>query len=154
MSVSLLSAGCSSVNYTSKGVYLGALHETELDMLAIGFMPVATSHETINNAFNDDWRNDWITYDTRQFADSLGNTAAYTVAYRIHEDGMRTIAVAGCEVSHPGDYALVCGDNGIVQRMNNIPSDQKSRDFGAMIAKTLIGSGILIPTLLVLSIIL
>ena len=146
-------AGCAtSANYTSKGAYLGAMHEVELDMEALGFHPVATGHETVNEGYvlNDEWKNDWVTYDTRQFADSLGYTAAYTVAYRACEDGMRIISVTGCEVSHPDDYALVCGDDGVVQRMNNVPVDVKGSVKAGPSALYLLGISIPIVILLLL----
>ena len=153
LAVGLLTAGCSSVGYTSKGAYLGALHDVELGMQSIGFQPVASGHETVseNYALDDDWSSDWVTYDTRRFTDSLGYTAAYSVAYHAYKDGMRFVEVAGCEVSHPDDYALVCGDDGVVQRLNNVPVDKKDEgSISAIGAMLFVGSCLVIPSLLVL----
>jgi len=144
-----LTVGCKGTAYTSQGVYLGALHEVEMDMQAMGFQPIGSGQETINETyvFDDEWKNDWVTYDARRFVDSLGYEAAYTVRYRAVEDGVRTVEVAGCEVSHPDDYSAICGDDGVVQRINRLQPDKHSKRSAA--AGVFLGSCLAIPVLIV-----
>ena len=118
----MLLVGCKEIRYTTKGAYLGAMHELGTELKTIGLCPVGSSLETVNEpyVFDDEWKNDWVVYDTRRFADSLGNTATFTVRYRKFREGMINVEVSGCDVSRPDYYKYVCGDDGVIQRLNSL----------------------------------
>lgn len=128
LAATLLFAGCKSLNYTSTGAYLGAIHTVETEMKPLGLLPVGSGRETVNEpyVFDDEWKNDWVVYDTRRFADSLGNTASFTVRYRECKDGVINVEVSGCDVSHPSHYEGVCGADGAVQRLNRLDAAPRS----------------------------
>lgn len=148
----LLFAGCKGPSYTSKGAYLGSLHEVELAMAGLGLYPVGTGQETVNEpyVFDDEWKNDWVTYETRSFADSAGNTATFTVKYRSKYDGVSDVEVSGCEVSRSDYYQAVCGDDGVVRRAGRQVQDRNAPDNYTTAAVVLVGSGLLIPVCIAL----
>lgn len=156
IAASLLMAGCGSVKYTSTGAYLGTLHEVESDLKVVGLMPVGSGRETVNEpyVFDDEWKNDWVVYDTRRFADSLGNTASFTVRYRSIGDGLTNVDVSTCDVSHPDMYAYVCGDDGVVQRLNNMVENKSISNKNVGAALSVLGICISVPFLLGLLVVL
>ena len=152
--LALTLAGCMSVPYTSKGAYLGAMHDMELNMQTLGFRPVGNSHETVNEStfISEDWKDYWVCYDTRQFVDTLGNAAAYTVRYREYEDGVISVELAGCDVTHPDDYATVCGDDGVAQRINSIKNDKEgTKEYTALGTAVVLGGCALFPLLILVA---
>ncbi len=151
MATTLLTMGCKGVKYTSQGVYLGAMHEVENQLESMGFRPIGCGQESVNEpyAVGDEWVDDWVTYDIRSFADTTGCRVDYSVRYRAVEDGMQKVEVAGCEVNCTGDYTAICGDDGVVRKLNNLPTDKQSNDILSTSVGLYLVCSVLLPVFVV-----
>ena len=99
--------------------------------------------------------NNYITQDTYRFADSLGNTISYSVAYsaKMTVDGVpyvEGVGLCGCETSNPKDYETFCGDESVVKQFNDLPKDQLIKKVN-VVNTTLAVTGIILSLSIVIA---
>ena len=110
------------------GLFEGTMYEVSQEMLSAGYSQISLRNYTQNESYvnnDNEWKNDIVKYDTREYMDSLGNTASFTVRYREIADGVKDLKVCDCRVSNSYDYGRICGDYGIVPRVNNTIADKE-----------------------------
>ena len=68
--------------------------------------------------------NGWRT-DTHHFLDSMGNTADVSIRYfeQKNQDGVYEVELCGCITSNPEDVDKICGKDGVVKQMKELPKD-------------------------------
>ena len=117
----LLLAACTSVTNISRSEFDNRTYEVEAAMTTVGYHPVAFNAELVNEGHNDGdkWVDNYVWYDRRSFADSLGNMAEYTMRYLKYNNRITQLAVTGCAVSNSRHYANICGSRGIVRRITS-----------------------------------
>ena len=67
--------------------------------------------------------------DTYHFADSLGNKMDYSVYYSVgvlfkKRESISYSELCGCETSDPNDYERLCGNDGVLKPIKELPKDQ------------------------------
>lgn len=103
-------------------------------------MEVVGISYTSKAGFGTAMKNSFVTQDTYTFADSLGNTASYSIFYALDKsDNVEKAGMCGCETSNPQDYEKVCGFISQIDWMPNSDSITVT-DTGSVIA---IASGII-----------
>ena len=95
-----------------------------------------------------------LTYSILSTNEASGHTASYTVSYLLRgtKKGLPYIdaaEVAGCEVSDPADYELICGANSPIYQINSMEKDQAVK-VGNSTKTLLLVSGVTIGALILL----
>lgn len=136
-------------NMAQQGFKLtGSSTETKNDLLVLG-----TSY-TERGGYGTELANNYVTRDTYRFTNASGHTASYTVSYLLRgtKKGLPYIdaaEVAGCEVSDPADYELICGANSPIYQINSMEKDQAVK-VGNSTKTLLLVSGVTIGALILL----
>lgn len=80
---------------------------------------------------------------TYHFIDSLGNKMSYSVYYAMWVDKKGDYVyyseLCGCETSNPNDFERLCGDEGVLGKIKELPKDQDIT--GKKIAQGALGVG-------------
>ncbi len=81
--------------------------------------------------------NNFITQDTYNFADSVGNTMNYSVSYKAKQTSegvayVEDVELCGCETSNPKDYDRLCGAKSSVKDVNDISRDLKIQEMNVV----------------------
>lgn len=101
----------------------GSSTETKNDLVVLG-----TSY-TERGGYGTELANNYVTRDTYRFTNASGHTASYTVSYLLRntKKGLPYIdaaEIAGCEVSDPSDFDMVCGSKSPIYQINSMEKDQ------------------------------
>lgn len=148
-------------NVTKRSTYEKSVQSIRSQMAINGFSSTGVSTSTRNETvvtgtsyskytgYGTRMENNYITQDTYQFTDTLGNTMSYSVSYSAKqtEGGIsyvENVELCGCETSNPKDYERFCGVGSTVRRINNLPKDQEIEKVN-MLNTTLAISAIIIP---------
>lgn len=152
---------------TRKTTFDNAISSVQLQMASHSFKPTGAKTNTRNEkivigvsytsqaGYGTGMVNNYITQDTYDFADSLGNTMSYSVTYSAKQtdDGIPYVGgveLCGCETSSPEDYERFCGDDSVVKQFNELPKDQKVERINVG-NTTLAVSGILLSVMIVVA---
>ena len=147
---------------TKKSTYEKSVQSIRSQMATNGFRSTGVSTSTRNETvvtgtsytkyagYGTRMENNYITQDTYQFADTLGNTMNYSVSYTAKqtEGGVpyvENVELCGCETSNPKDYERFCGRAGAVRRINNLPKDQEIEKVNMLNTTLAISAIIIIP---------
>ena len=83
-------------------------------------MEVVGVSYTSKTGFGTAMKNNYVTQDTYTFADSLGNSASYSMFYALdRRENVVKAGLCGCETSNPQDYDKVCGS---ISQMDWMPN--------------------------------
>lgn len=154
---------------TKRSTFDQAIASVQGQLASEGLKSVGSSSETKNNLFaagtsyskytgyGTKMENNFVTQDTYRFADSIGNTMNYTVAYSAKQTDngihyVENIEVCGCETSNPNDYERLCGNESLVKQINLTPKDQEVKQMDVM-GTTLAVTGITVGLTLLITLI-
>lgn len=126
----------------------GSSSETKNDLVVLG-----TSY-TERGGYGTELANNYVTRDTYRFTNTSGHTASYTVSYLLRETKkgqpyIDAAEIAGCEVSDPADYELICGAKSPIYQINSMEKDQTVK-VGNSTKTLLLASGVTIVALILL----
>lgn len=116
--VAALAAGaCTTTSNMKRSEFDNRTYQVEMAMSRLGYYPVAFNAETVNEGHNDGekWVDDYVWYDHRSFADSLGHFADYTMRYKKSGNMVLQVTLTGCSVTNARDYNKVCGSRSTVR---------------------------------------
>ena len=165
--IALGMTSCMDTKYvTKKSTFDQTVSRVQEDMAQQGFKLTGSSTETKNDlvvlgtsytekgGYGTELANNFVTRDTYRFTNASGHTASYTVSYLLRETkkGLPYIdaaEVAGCEVSDPADYELICGAKSPIYQINSMERDQAVK-VGNNTKTMLLASGLTLGALILL----
>ena len=127
---------------TKKSTFDRAINSVQFEMNNQGFNSIGSSSNTRNetvvtgvsysrySGYGSAMANNFITQDTYRFSDSIGNTMSYSVSYSLKQTPkgdlyVDNVEVSGCESSNPKYYNKLCGNESLINRINNLPKDME-----------------------------
>ena len=94
--------------------------------------------------------------DSYHFVDSLGNTANYSIKYIKGNGCVDYVELCSCETSNPKDSEMICGEDGLVKQLTELPKDQEAKrltSFGAIMGLGGVMVVIMLPIVLLIGLI-
>ena len=133
LSVLLGLSSCMETKYVTKKATLDKTVDSVKALMGYeGYYPTGFSTKLTNEmevvgisytskaGFGTAMKNNFVTQDTYTFADSLGNTASYSMFYALDKrENVVKAGLCGCETSRSQDYDKVCGSLSQIDWMPN-----------------------------------
>lgn len=140
-------SSCTHVRYVTKKTTLDStIVSVKSQYAKQGFLSTGRTSDTKNEpvvagisysgkgGYGTAMANQYITYDSYSFADTLGNTMNYSVKYKLYRtmEGtlyVENVGVSSYETDNPLYYSQLFGSDSPLKQINNLPKDLALREY-------------------------